>query len=263
MCPQFNSTDRVTVAEHLKFYARIRGVSDVATNVSAAMNAVGLDEYHNRFTAQLSGGNQRKLSLATAIIGNPSVVLLDEPSSGMDALAMRNMWQAIRDVSAQRAIVITTHSMEEASALSDKIAIMDRKILTVGGSQDLRNRHEKGIYQLHIVHSKGQAATSQEMQVIRDWIVENCTGAKVQPGLATSLHGQMRFHLALESVSGRLEEDRDNDAEGFPKSPDNPLITLLKLLEESKQRFGVEYYSISPMTLEDVFLEIVGNNRRI
>lgn len=88
VCPQFNSSDLMTVAQHLQFYARVRGVDNLKSRVDSTMRAVGLLPFRKRLTAQLSGGNQRKLHLATAIIGNPGVCILDEPSSGMDAIAV-------------------------------------------------------------------------------------------------------------------------------------------------------------------------------
>lgn len=253
VCPQFNSQDRVKVKEHLAFYARIRGVPEVAKNVAAVMEAVGLSTYRKRFAGQLSGGNQRKLSLATAIIGNPSVVLLDEPSSGMDALAMRNMWQAIRDVSAKRAVVITTHDMEEADALSDRAVIMDKRLLTVGSPSDLRDRHGKGVYQLHLVNAHDTGAA--EMQAIRDWIVRNCPGVTLRHDHATSLHGQIRFKIVVEQTN--------HSSSQVAVSTNNVFVTLLKLLEESKERFGVEYYTVSSSTLEDVFMDVIQKNRSI
>jgi len=89
VCPQFDAMDRMTVMEHLVFYARIRGVENVDYNVDEVIRAVGLDEFRYRVAEKLSGGNKRKLSLAIALMGNPAVLLLDEPSSGMDAAAKR------------------------------------------------------------------------------------------------------------------------------------------------------------------------------
>ena len=254
VCPQFNASDRLSVNEHMRFYARIRGVPDVNKAAENVMRAVGLSQYGKRLIPQLSGGNQRKLSLATAIIGNPSVVLLDEPSSGMDALAMRTMWKAIADVSGERAVVITTHSMEEASALSDRVAIMDRRILALGSPPHLRDRYGMGTYQVHAVHSKGSLATREEMHEIRDWIVASCPGAKLPNEPETVLHGQLRFQL-------KVEADQEEKGHEEASAPTNHFLRLLKLLEESKERFGVEYYWVSHMTLEDIFLDVAAKAR--
>jgi ATP-binding cassette, subfamily A (ABC1), member 3 len=88
---------------------------------------MSLAEHRNKPAGTLSGGNKRKLSVAMAIIGNPPIILLDEPSAGMDPEARRFMWQVVSRISQQRkksAVILTTHSMEEAEALSTKMGIM-------------------------------------------------------------------------------------------------------------------------------------------
>ncbi|KAK5172022.1 uncharacterized protein LTR77_003659 [Saxophila tyrrhenica] len=261
VCPQFNATDRMTVIEHLKFYARIRGVQQVSSRVATAVKAFGLYEYRNRLVAKLSGGNQRRLSLATAMIGNPTVVLLDEMSTGVDSLAMRKMWQLISEVKSQVAIVITTHSMEEASVLSDKVAIMSKRLLTVGSPRQLRDSYTVGVYQVHIVHSKGSATTKQEMDDVLDWIVKESPGAELKRGSDSTMHGQVRcqivFHKSPED--GEQQRRAAENQEGDRRSS-HPLLTLYERLEETRQRFSVSYYSVSRPTLEDVFLDILENH---
>ena len=86
-----------------------------------------LEEYEKKYASKLSNGNKRKLSVAMAMIGNPPIVFLDEPSTGMDPKAKRFMWDIISKISALRkksAVILTTHSMEEAEALSTKLSIM-------------------------------------------------------------------------------------------------------------------------------------------
>jgi len=127
VCPQVDACDQMTVVEHLQFYARVRGVEDVAHNIREVIRAVGLGPFQHRMAAKLSGGNKRKLSLAIALMGNPSVLLLDEPSSGMDVCAKRVMWRTLASVVPGRTLVLTTHSMEEADALADRAGIMGKK----------------------------------------------------------------------------------------------------------------------------------------
>lgn len=86
-----------------------------------------LDEYVGVQSQRLSGGNKRKLSVAIAMLGNPEIIFLDEPSTGVDPKAKRFMWSIVSKISSQRkdsAVVITTHSMEEAEALATKMGIM-------------------------------------------------------------------------------------------------------------------------------------------
>lgn len=101
--------DQMTVLEHLRFYAHVRGIVDSEYNVQAVIKAIGLEAFASRMAAKLSGGNKRKLSLGIALIGNPAVLLLDEPSSGMDAAAKRMMWKTLAAVVPGRCLLLTTH----------------------------------------------------------------------------------------------------------------------------------------------------------
>ena len=129
-CPQFDALfNGLTVREHLEFYARIKGVvphmrKDV---VRRKLRQMDLLEYEHSKAYHLSGGNKRKLSVAMAMIGNPPIIFLDEPSTGMDPKAKRFMWSVISNITTLKkkcAVILTTHSMEEADALSTKLGIM-------------------------------------------------------------------------------------------------------------------------------------------
>ncbi|CAM9893019.1 unnamed protein product, partial [Hapterophycus canaliculatus] len=93
----------------------------------------------------LSGGNKRKLSLAVALIGGPPVLLLDEPSSGMDPGARRSMWEVISSLSASRSVILTTHSMEECEAVCGRLGIMvGGRLRCIGTPQHLKGRFGGG-----------------------------------------------------------------------------------------------------------------------
>ena len=97
----------MTVREHLAFYASIRGIVDVSAAVEQMIRSVGLQPFRDRLGDQLSGGNKRKLSLGIALIGGPNVLLLDEPSTGLDPLAKRMMWRILRKFRPERSILLT------------------------------------------------------------------------------------------------------------------------------------------------------------
>lgn len=263
VCPQFDTTDYMTVTEHLSFYARVRGVRDIDNNVSRVIQAVGLSPYKSRRAGKLSGGNQRKLSLATSIIGNPSVLLLDEPSTGMDAVAMRIMWRAIASIKTNRAILMTTHSMEEASTLSDKAAILDRRLLAVNGTRELVDLHGQGLYHIHLTLASGVEATVAEMAAAREWFTRTFPGTAAHDSSGAARRGQLRLAVPLHSLVAQqqfVEEEKGVEIAEHVESTD-PLQRLFDMLEDNKSELGIAYYSISQPALEDVFLDVLSRNR--
>lgn len=261
VCPQFDATDQMTVLEHFGFYARIRGVSDVDYNVKAVVRAVGLQSYQTRLAATLSGGNKRKLSLGIALMGNPTVLLLDEPSSGMDVAAKRVMWKTLAGVVAGRSIVLTTHSMEEADALADRAGIMASRMLTLGTSDFLRQKHGN-FYHVHLLLRSAPHTSAGEISTVKSWIAEHLPEARVDK---KSFHGQIRFSIpassSLPSASpasklAPVMEDVDRISH-FPIT--SSLAIIFSLLERHKHTLGVDFYSVNPTTLDDVFSDIVGH----
>jgi len=121
----------MTVSEHITFYAKMKGVPSPKRETKRLIQQLSLTKEKNKLAGTLSGGNKRKLSVAIALVGSPPVVLLDEPSAGMDPQARRFMWQVIAGVTKTHqgeegasAVILSTHSMEEAEALSTKMGIM-------------------------------------------------------------------------------------------------------------------------------------------
>ncbi|KAL8689929.1 MAG: hypothetical protein Q9218_004507, partial [Villophora microphyllina] len=169
-CPQHSATDTLTVSEALQFYARIRGLapSSAAHNISTLLTAFNLDAHKDKLSHALSGGYKRKLSIAIALVGNPAVLLLDEPSSGLDARAKRELWNVLRSVKVGRAILLTTHSMEEADALGDRAGIMSRRMLTVGKVEELRDRWG-GVVNGHLVLRSAPYSTMEEVGRVKEW----------------------------------------------------------------------------------------------
>ncbi|KAL2194308.1 hypothetical protein P885DRAFT_43208 [Corynascus similis CBS 632.67] len=263
VCPQFDAIDVMTVEEHLRFYARVRGIPDVEHNVSAVIRAVGLGAFRTRQAHALSGGNKRKLSLGIALMGNPTVVLLDEPSSGLDAAAKRIMWRTLAATVPGRSILLTTHSMEEADALAGRAGILAKRMLAMGGIDQLRQRFGNQLH-VHLV-CKGAPRTSEaHVDKVRRWVLKAFPGAEVEDN---TYHGQMRFKVpatAMEDGGERHEQQTEvHDASGqgsSSSSSGSAIGKLVVMLEENKEYLGVEHYSVSPTTLDQVFLTVVGRH---
>nr|POE84614.1 atp-binding cassette sub-family a member 3 [Quercus suber] len=262
VCPQFDAMDQMTAIEHLRFYARARGISPASAvehNVEEIVQAVGLQPFKSRMASKLSGGNKRKLSLGIALMGNPSVVLLDEPSSGMDAASKRVMWRTLNAVSEGRSLVLTTHSMEEADALADRAGIMAKRMLALGTSDQLRKKHGDA-YHVHLVHKDAPYTKDADMDEIKAFITRTFPGATTE---ARSFHGQLRF-----SVPNDRTATEDYAQESLAKGGSvresqvsrNSISALFEQLEANKATLGFQYYSVSQATLDQVFLSIVSRN---
>ena len=161
-CPQFDAHfQNMTGREHVALYAAIKGVpsSFVEEAVTKKLEEVGLNEFDSgRLSSNYSGGMKRKLSVACATIGQPQIVFLDEPSTGMDPVARRDMWEVISDMVSggnvapedRTSVILTTHSMEECEALCPRIGIMANGTLRcLGSAQHLKSRFGQG-YQVEV-----------------------------------------------------------------------------------------------------------------
>lgn len=147
LSPQETSVaPNLTVAENLEFIAGIYGMNREQSRKKAEeiREQFGLSEVWNKKAKTLSGGYQRKVSIAMALITDPKILYLDEPTLGLDVLARRELWHVIEALKGRVTIVLTTHYMEEAEALSDRIAIMvkGRKV-EEGTMEELRKKTGK------------------------------------------------------------------------------------------------------------------------
>ena len=130
----------LSVKENLELICGIHGFSreKTKTKIRELSESFGLDSVLNRKAGKLSGGWQRRVSIAMALISEPSILFLDEPTLGLDVIARHGLWDVIRDLKGKVTIILTTHYMEEAEALSDRIGIMSGgKLLAVGTAEEL------------------------------------------------------------------------------------------------------------------------------
>ena len=137
---------KLTVSENIDFYGKLSGLSndELKEMKEYLYKSFNLDKVGNKRADKLSGGWQRKLSIALALVSKPKVLFLDEPTLGLDVIARRELWNIISELKNKITIVLTTHYMEEAEALSDRIGIMkEGRLLFSGTKEELYNETNK------------------------------------------------------------------------------------------------------------------------
>ncbi|MFA5321410.1 MAG: ATP-binding cassette domain-containing protein [Smithella sp.] len=155
--PQENNLDReLTAYENLYIYGMLYHVVNCENKISDHLKMVDLWERKDTVVAEFSGGMQRRLLLARALLSQPEVLFLDEPSIGLDPQIRRHMWDVIRKTGIEgRTVVITTHYIEEAEALCHRVGILNRgKLIALDTPQNLRNG--LGEYTVDLIDEKGK-----------------------------------------------------------------------------------------------------------
>ncbi|XP_075922320.1 uncharacterized protein LOC116941141 isoform X1 [Petromyzon marinus] len=228
-CPQFDALDDLLTGwEHLYCYARIRGIpSHHIEQVSQELvTRLHLSLHADKLVKTYSGGTKRKLSTALALIGKPQLLLLDEPSSGMDPKSKRYLWKTItREVRGGCSVILTSHSMEECEALCDKLAIMvNGQFKCLGTLQHLKNRFGNG----HMIKLRLSSGNSKVTEVT-EFITSHFPGAYLKEQHISQLEFQ------VPSNAGKLSE-------------------IFIALEKEKESLSIQHYSISQTTLDQVFI---------
>ncbi|XP_061834850.1 retinal-specific phospholipid-transporting ATPase ABCA4 [Nerophis lumbriciformis] len=230
-CPQFDAIDELlTGREHLYLYARLRGVpeAEIPRVAEWGIQKLGLSEYAGRCAGTYSGGNKRKLSTAIAMIGCPALVLLDEPTTGMDPHSRRFLWNAILSVIRDgRAVVLTSHSMEECEALCTRLAIMvNGTFKCLGTIQHLKYKFGDG-YVVTMKVKAAKAGTSPELEPVEEFMESSFPGCVQRE----KHYNTLQYEIASSS-----------------------LARIFQLVVSNKDRLGIEDYSVSQTTLDQVFV---------
>mmetsp|Transcript_270 Transcript_270/g.475 ORF Transcript_270/g.475 Transcript_270/m.475 type:complete len:855 (-) Transcript_270:2340-4904(-) len=230
VCPQHDVLfDFLTPEDHLRLFAAYKGgkPEEIEEQVQRMLEEIDLVDVKTQLSKTLSGGQKRKLSVAIAMIGNSKVVILDEPTSGMDTSARRRLWEMLKKNKAGRIVILTTHYMDEADMLGDRISIMaEGKVQCTGSSLFLKNRYGVG-YNL-VIAKKDRNPAPQIEKFIKATIP---TAVLMQ-----EVSSEISFQLPKESSA--LFKD-------FFLQFDNNLDSL-----------GIRSYGVGITTLEEVFLKI-------
>uniref|UniRef100_A0A8C1UZ91 ATP binding cassette subfamily A member 3 n=1 Tax=Cyprinus carpio TaxID=7962 RepID=A0A8C1UZ91_CYPCA len=232
-CPQFDAVlDHMTGRETLSMYARLRGIPEkyVTACVENVLRSLLLEPHADKLVRSYSGGNKRKLSAGMALIGGPPVIFLDEPSTGMDPVARRLLWDAItRTRESGKAIIITSHSMEECEALCTRLAVMVKgQFKCLGSPQHLKSKFGSGYTLLAKVRVETELE-EMDLQLFKDFIESTFPGSS----LKDEHQGMVHYHLTDKTLTW---------------------AQVFGVLETAKEKYSIEDYCVSQISLEQVFL---------
>ena len=199
------------------------------------LDQVGLADKSKNRVSELSGGQQQRFAVAASLVNNPEVVILDEPTTGLDPQARRNLWSLIREVNQSGVtVLLTTHYMEEAEAICDRLAIMDHgKLLALDTPGNLIN---------------GLKASYTVKMTMENPMTES---------QLNSLNG------GVEIIhSGERNRDDWSENTYLLRLANSPSALKSMLDQISQAGLGLENLQVTPVTLEDVFLELTGSELR-
>jgi len=254
VCPQENVLwDLLTVKEHVLLFAGLRGIEENEAVALQLVDEVGLSEKIDSLSKDLSGGQQRKLQVALALVGDPKVIFLDEPTAGMDSQARRDIWKLLGLKKKGRSIVLTTHHMDEADILGDRIAVIDAGHLqVVGTSEDLKAQFAVGHHlEISLSDMADRAGVLSAVRAVHS----SMQATAVELGDVEFEEGAGPAELAAAeakalSASGAGDLRLLAPLAGTPHLP--KVLTALQDAQTTGS-FGVRDFGIVSTTLDDVF----------
>ncbi|XP_031410623.1 retinal-specific phospholipid-transporting ATPase ABCA4 [Meleagris gallopavo] len=270
MCPQYNILfNHLTVAEHILFYSQLKGRSrdEAEQELEMMLEDMGLSHKRNEEAQNLSGGMQRKLSVAIAFVGEAKVVVLDEPTSGVDPYSRRSIWDLLLKYRSGRTIILSTHHMDEADILGDRIAIISQgKIFCSGSPVFLKNCFGSGFY-LTLVRKVKNTRTGRSVSLCSCGSQCSCScsscahnneeGTQEQElggdlnELAEVIHHHIPEAKLIENIGQELVYLLPN--KHFKQ---RSYASLFRELEETLDDLGLSSFGVSDTPLEEVFLKV-------
>lgn len=244
VCPQHDVLfDQLTGREHLRLFAKLKGIApeDVEREVTARLQQVLLEDDADVQAAAYSGGMRRRLSIAIALIGDPRLVILDEPTTGMDPVTRREVWDMIEKAKVGRSMILTTHSMEEADILGDRVAIMSKgKLQALGTSFSLKKRYGGG-FRVTLLLEGGEVPDAEDPLA---------AAAASTESVKSATRDCMPSVTFTEGAPGLLQFQIPDSAS------DEESAELFGALQSKKESLGIKSISVGMSTLEDVFLNL-------
>uniref|UniRef100_A0A6T6FY55 ABC transporter domain-containing protein n=1 Tax=Craspedostauros australis TaxID=1486917 RepID=A0A6T6FY55_9STRA len=245
----------LTAREHLELFAGLRGVSDddMGATVQKWLESVDLADVQLQYSSSFSGGMKRRLSVALATIGERPLIILDEPTTGMDPVSRRFVWRHIDEIKENRVVILTTHAMEEADLLAEEVAIMRRGDLAAFGSPlELKTQYGSALQFTLLVEREDVPSTQR---FLNDFFA----GTREHVKIDAPSTGNIIVNIQKVKVdrSDNAHEDID---QGIEVSDTGVTVEQLSTFMEwlSADSSKVQEYGFSNSSLEEVFLKVTG-----
>ncbi len=220
----------LTVDDMIYYSLKLKGKTKNKDEIDSYIKDIGLEEKRKDLCKNLSTGQKRKLCIILSLIGNNKIILLDEPTSGLDAIGRRELWKFLQRNKKDKIILLTTHSLEEAEFLGDRIGIIkEGEYICSGTSSYLKNKYPHG-YNINLLISS-RFNYENRQQMLNDLKVIDSTSF-------------------IKISSNSLLTINFNNLNG------NVINSIFKYIEDSKSLYNINKYTVSTTSLEDVFINL-------
>ena len=222
--------DYLTVEEHLEYMCKIKGSRVNHQEIDELITKIDLLPKKKSLCSTLSGGQKRKLCIALALIGDSKIILLDEPTSGMDIMARRSLWEFLKNYKKDKIILLTTHFLDEAEYLGDRIGIMSEgEYICCGTSSYLKSKYPCG-FNINLLIDPKVFNEGYKIQFYNQIL-------KYEPRAEIKVASKGIFSINIQSNNQNIND-------------------IFNYIENSKNAFGIQDYTVGSTSLEDVFLKL-------
>ena len=243
-CPQFDILwDDLSIEEHLSFYCQLKRPKqdNMSHTIDDTIKAIKLNKQRHLLVKELSGGMKRRLSLGIAFVGKPSIIFLDEPTTGLDPHNKRQIWDILsNNKKDNRCMILTTHLMDEAEILSDRIGIIvNGKLKCLGKQLKLKKVHGKGFkLSLNLIPYENKEDEDKLITMRKEYNTKCIKSVFPNAELVESYKNVMVFEISNEEFNAEV---------------------CFNTIEENKKEMYISNWSVSQVSLEDIFIKLTEN----
>lgn len=257
-CPQFDILwNELSILEHLDFYSKLKNVDEKQRRliIDTTLEKTLLKPYKNYLVKELSGGMKRRLSLGISLVGNPSLVFLDEPTTGLDPENKRQIWDILSTCKEGKSMILTTHIMEEAEVLTDRIGIIiNGELKCLGSKFKLKREYGKG-FKLTLSIEEKEAYKDLLMTNIKSTIIEGEVDDDEATQYKNINNDLVNYIKTIFPNSRMVDKYKDKVLFMIPKN-EFDAEKLLVNMSNQKEKYGILNWSITQDSLEDIFIRL-------